>query len=267
MSRPDVEKLTDQLLQFLDEEKIVANPNFTEELYKSGVYSVIDCVFSSMAVHKTVVVPAINRFRKNQSLQDIPELKFTSYLEYARADLERPTKERFDEIASKDFDYRGVIAGRRKVEVVYDVCQRFVHKGLETIHDVQALPKGEPFTCESPGTQGELEKFVMGGIAGVAGYDSPNVKVRGIGLALGAYLVLLLGDETFVKPDTQLFKVMGRIGRWSPRASNVEDFQLVRQAISCAAAQRDVTPASLDNALWAYQSGLQKTASTKVALI
>ena len=268
MSRPDVERLTGQLLQFLDDKKIVANPNFTEELYKSGVYSAIDCVFSSMAVYKTVVVPAINRSSQKQILQDVPGLRFSEYLEYVRGDSSKTLERRFEEVAKNDFNYRGKISGRLKVQVAYDVCQKFVDRGLETIYDVQALPEGIPFTCEHPGTAGELEKFVIGGIAGVKGYDYPiviDLKVRGIGLALGAYLLILLGNETFVKPDTQLFKLMGRIGKWSPRTSNMEDFQLVRQVISCAAAQRNATPASLDNALWKYESDRTAAAKKKAA--
>lgn len=258
MSRPDVATLTEQLLDFIKDEKIAVNPEFTAEMEKSGVYAVINAVFSSMAVFAGVV-SAMKNFGENSGLRDVPELKFSDYLKCVRGDSEVPTKERFDEVAAKIFCNKGVIAGRRKVEVAYDVCQRFVKHDLETHKDVQALPKGIPFTCEHPGTPGDLEKLVIGGIAGYPGYNSPtydlpNLKVRGIGLALGAYMLIRLGDESFIKLDTQLLKLMGRIGGWSPKMGNVEDFQLVRQAVSCAAEQLKVTPASLYNALWAWES-------------
>lgn len=269
-----MEKLTDQLLQFLDDEKIVANPNFTEELYKSGVYAVLDCVFSSMAKFETVVVPALNRFKEKSGLQDVPKLTFSEYLEHVRGNLSKTIEQRFEEVAQNDFVNGQKISKRLKVQIAYDVCQRFVDKKWETLKDIQGLPKGDPFTCENPGTSGELEKFVMGGIAGFKGYDypiDPDLKVRGIGLALGAYLMILLGDETFVKPDTLLLRLMGQIGDptggWLPKASNMEDFQLIRWAISCAAAQRNATPASLDNALWKYESDRSAADKKKAALI
>ena len=277
MRRPSVEKLTEQLLQFLKDEKIVANPNFAEQLYKSGVYSVLDCVFSSMAKFDVVVVPAITRFKEKSHLQDGPGLTFSKYIDYVRGDSSKPLEKRFEEVAENDFKLSQKISGRLKVEVAYDVCQRFADRGLETLGDVQKLReglyKGIPFTCEYPGTASELEKFVIGGIAGIPLYVSPNLKVKGIGLALGAYLLILLGDETFVKPDTLLLRLMGQIGapigEWSPKASDMKDFQLIRQVISCAAdklnevaqenvgnttTQKKVTPASLDNALWAYEA-------------
>lgn len=252
MQKPTVERLTADLLRFMTESQIRPAHSYADQGEKSGVYAVLNCVLSARAPFKTVVLPALQKFEKNSGLPNTADLKFSQFLDHVRGEGNRePAEERFLEIASKEFSYRGRLSGRTKVEVAYDVCRFFLSHGLETIHELKSLPTGVPYTCEHAGTPGKLEELVM---AGLVDNRPDGAKVRGIGIALGAYLMILLGDESYVKPDTLLLRLMGRIGDWEFRASNSHDFQLVRQAISCAAAQVNSTPAALDNALWRYES-------------
>lgn len=75
-----------------------------------------------------------------------------------------------------------------------------------------------------------------------------------MGPVLGRYLLLLLGLEQYVKPDTLLSRLLGRIGGWQPTLGNARDRALIQDAISGVAAELGTTPAWLDNALWFYES-------------
>ena len=134
------------------------------------------------------------------------------------------------------------------------MCEFFAAKGYETKRDLQALPAGKPFTCTDTGESGELERLVMQGIVNLDG-KSPY-KVRGMGLALGAYLLMCLGRTDFVKPDTLLLRRVGHIvGRgWQPKSGDEADYLLIRQAISCAAERLGQPAAAVDHALWKYES-------------
>lgn len=251
MPSPTAQRLTADLLAFLERTGVQPYPRFTEEAHPSGVYAVLNCVFSAQANFERVVLPALRRFGPNSGLHDTPNLRFSDFVQYVQGGQAVPDETRYREVAEQAFNYRGVLSGRLKVQVAYDVCQFFIAHGLETRQDVQALPQGAPYTCEHPGTPGRLEELVMHGLVN---NQPPGSKVRGMGLALGAYLMICLGNESYVKPDSLLLRLMGEIGGWSPRAGNEADFTLIRQAVSCVAAQKNATPASLDNALWRFES-------------
>ena len=254
MSRPTVFELSDRIITFLADEGIAPNGLFDADWRKSGVYAVLDCVFSSQ-IRFSVVEKALATFAEKSGLRDTPELTFSGFLAFVRDETDvRPSTERFDWVAEHIFGYRGKISGRTKVEVAYDVCEFFAAKGYETKRDLQALPAGKPFTCTDTGESGELERLVMQGIVNLDG-KSPY-KVRGMGLALGAYLLMCLGRTDFVKPDTLLLRRVGHIvGRgWQPKSGDEADYLLIRQAISCAAERLGQPAAAVDHALWKYES-------------
>jgi hypothetical protein len=260
MSPPTAEELTVRLQEFVEKNQVTVNPNFANELRRSGVFAVLDCVFSSMAHFERVVKPTLRRFEKNSGLVDQESLTFGEFLNYVRGGNEGyPSEDRFEEVASKIFENRQKISGRTKVEVSYDVCDFFDKRGYQTKQDLMDLPKGIDFTCDHIGQPGQLEQMVMGTL--VSGQPQEG-KVRGIGLALGAYLLMCFGDRNYVKPDTLLLRLMGRIGDWKPRASHEGDFLLIRQAVTCVAHKRGTTAAELDNALWAYEGRRVKASLT-----
>lgn len=256
MTRPTAAELASKIVAFVQEGSNGIAPikkeDFDSDWRKSGVYAVLDCVLSARAKFETMVQPALRRFSENSGLADTPSLTFSHYLNFVKnGEGHRPSAERFEEVAREVFRNRQKISGRLKVEVVYDVCEFFVAKGLETKQDLKGLSPGLRFSCEHPGEPGELEGLVMDQIVNGS---PPEGKVRGMGLALGAYLLICLGDTSFVKPDALLLRRVGKIGDWEPKASNTSDFQLIRQAITCAADRLGTVPAHLDHVLWKYES-------------
>lgn len=248
MTRPEAQELAKQLIAFLHDNALTPRAEeFDSEWRRSGVYAVLDCVFSSQTRFETVE-RVLQRFGDSTGLTDEPWLTFSAFLDVMRGgESGRPSPERFKAVAVEVFKNEQKIARRLKVEVAYDVCLFFAERGLETKQNLRSLPRGVSFTCDHPGTPGELERLVMNHI--VNGQPGSG-KVHGMGIALGAYLLICLGDTTFVKPDTLLLRSVGRIGGWQPRASNVSDFVLMRQAISCAADELGIVPAHLDHLLW-----------------
>lgn len=255
MPRPTVEELSAKLLDFVqDKQNGIELAEYDTNWRKSGVYAVLDCVFSAQAKFDTVVVPTLKRFSEHSALEDREELTFTEFLNFVRGEqIGRPAEVRFAEVARDVFGNSQKISGRTKVEVAYDVCEFFASQGYETKAALQALPSGLPFTCQHSGEPSELEKQIMNRM--VNGMAAEG-KVRGMGLALGAYLLICLGRTDFVKPDTLLLRLVGRIGAsdWQPKSGDFQDYLLVRQAISCAAERLGYPAAGLDNALWRYET-------------
>lgn len=237
MIPPERSALVASLRAFVQAEQITPDPAYVH--WNSGLYSVLDCVYSSQARYAQVVLPLLReRFPVATGLKDVPDLPFSAFLDSVGAAL---TPERLEAYATQTMRTRQKIAGRLKVEVVYDVCQFFVRRGFETRADLLAL--GEEV----------LEPLVLTDLVG---------EVRGIGPVLARYLLLLLGLERHVKPDTLLTRLLGRIGGWLPRAGHEGDMNLIREVVTAVADELGTTPALLDHALWMYEStGMGKSAS------
>jgi hypothetical protein len=238
MTLPDRDVLTRQLHDFVRTESIV--PTATTLHWRSGVYAVLDCVYSSMAKFEEVVLPTLKRFGERSGLQDVPELKFSAFIK--DVDERFPGPEGFDTYAKTVMGNRQRLSGRSKVEVAYEVCRFFASRKHETVGSLRSLPPGEPETL------GELECLVLHRMMA-----SGPAHIRGIGVALGPYLLMSLGVETYVKPDTLLLRLLGRIGGWQPRAGHPGDLTLIRAVVTAVAQELNSTPARLDNALWQYE--------------
>lgn len=252
-ARPTPEQLTAALLRFIEREPDIRLDAFESDWRASGVYAVLDCVFSSAARFEAVVVPTLARFGQRSGLRDEPELTFAQFLDFVRGGLpERPTPERFEEVAAAVFGNRQRIAGRTKVEVAYDVCEFFALRGHQTKADLRALPAGTPPSCKQPGEPGELERLVM---EQLVGGSAAQGKVRGMGWALGPYLLMCLGHTDCVKPDTLLLRLIARVSgtAWRP-GSGGADFRLIRQALGCVGERLGYPPAAVDHALWRHES-------------
>ncbi len=83
-------------------------------------------------------------------------------------------------------------------------------------------------------------------------------KIKGMGPALGAYLLMNLGDEEHVKVDTMIQRVFTKPDFWKPRAGHLVDDALIRDAVTCVARQMNTTPLRLDNALWRHESDVAR---------
>lgn len=229
MTRPDLPLLVDHLRAFVLAEGIQPDSNFVP--WNSGVYAVLDCVYSAQARYASIVLPLLqDRFPRLSGLQDTPELRFSDFLHSVGPE---PTVERLETYAREVMENRQQIAGRLKVQVAYDVCQFFVGRGLETRADLRAL--GDE----------ALARLVL---------DDLVPAVRGIGPVLARYLLLLLGLEQYVKPDTLLSRLLGRLGEWQPTLGHKDDMDLIQAAVTAVAIEMRTTPARLDNALWFYES-------------
>lgn len=242
-------RLASDLRAFIAEKGIVPDLHFIQ--WSSGVYAVLDCVFSSMANYATTVLPLLQqRFSQREGMQDISALTFTAFIR----DVETfPPATRFADYARDVMRNRQQISGRTKVEVAYDVCQFFARKGYDTRASLLALPTSE----EVRDSAGVLLRMELGALEHMVLEELiEKHAVRGIGPALGRYLLMCLGREEYVKPDTLLLRLMGHIGNWTPRPGHPGDIALIQDVVSSLAAEMQTTPARLDNALWYHQSAL-----------
>ncbi len=77
MTSPALPELIDRLRTFVQEEGIRPDPEYAH--WNSGLYSVLDCVYSSQARYAQVVLPLLQqRFPAATGLVDVPELTFSS---------------------------------------------------------------------------------------------------------------------------------------------------------------------------------------------
>lgn len=219
----------DRLRVFVQEAGIEPDPDFRP--WNSGVYAVLDCVYSAQARYASVVLPLLDvRFPANSELQDDADLTFTAFLQSVGI---TPTPEQFETYAADIMNNRQKLAGELKVQVAWNIAAFFAARGLETKADLLALGSDE------------LALLVL---------DELVPAIRGLGPVLGRYLLLLLGLEEYIKPDTLLSRLMGRIGGWQPALGHEADMALVHEAITVIAEELKVTPARLDHALWLYES-------------
>lgn len=210
--------LTDQLRIFVEQEKIQIDPDF--KIYKSAAHALVDCVFSSMAKFDAVVKPLMTRLE--QHLPDRHMLTLSELVE----DIDALGVEKY----AKEVLNLQRISGRLKVQIVRDAAEFLISQGIETKADFADLSAREA--------------------ACIVLYELVDT-VRGIGPALSRYLMLLLGRENYIKPDTILTRLLIRIsvGELKPH-----DIKRMTDAIRTVADEMDTTPARLDNALWLYES-------------
>lgn len=171
---PDRQVLVTRLQAFVDQHDI--RPKAPLVPWNSGVYAVLDCVFSCMADYTTVVLPTLERFGTNSGLHDQPDLTFHQFLE--DVDNRFPGDDRFLLYATNIMVNRQQISGRTKVQVAYDVCAFFTARNFQTRAALQALPERQE---ERPD---ELVHLILKELVA-------RRKVRGIGPALGRYLLML----------------------------------------------------------------------------
>ncbi|MFC3862588.1 hypothetical protein ACFOPQ_17630 [Deinococcus antarcticus] len=218
---PDL--LTERLRTFVHEQNIHPDPFF--QPYHSGVYAVVDCVFSSQARYAAVTA-ALNRMGKR--LPDTQELRFSRFL----ADVQSLGAEAY----AVNVLTRQRLSGRLKVEVACDVARFFVEHGIETRAKFQERDIDQS------------EQLVLTDLV---------AAVHGVGPVLARYLLILLGREDHVKPDTLLSRLLADIG------GTPQSMEAMRRAVSIVAAEIGATPARLDNALWKYESGGRRSLSWK----
>ncbi|WP_156953185.1 hypothetical protein, partial [Deinococcus frigens] len=251
MNAPSRSELIKHLQIYVKQHKIQIDSEF--QGWESGVHAVLDCVFSSMADYKTTVLPTLKRFGEQPGMQDNPKLEFSHFI--ADVDKYNVDGNKFVFYAREIMKNEQEISGRTKVEVAYEVCKFFIDRGHETKASLKALPRGQPGTCETPpGEPGELECWVMEEMI----KPGSAHKIRGMGPALGAYLLMNLGDEEHVKVDTMIQRVFTKPDFWKPRAGHPVDDKLIRDAVTCVARQMNTTPLRLDNALWRHESNVAR---------
>lgn len=195
--------------------------------WQSGVYALLDCIFSSQSDYNAVVLPLLRRLATRPNLRDEPGLCFSSFL----ADVDGFGKDKFERYAVQVLT-RNKIAGRLKVEICYEAANFFVRQGLETMSDLHRLGV-------------KLEPLILNDL---------QAKIHGVGPALAHYLLTLFGDEDHVKLDVMITRFWARMNDWCPRASHERDYQIVLATFRIVASRMSSTPARLDNAIWRYES-------------
>jgi hypothetical protein len=191
---------------------------------------VFDCVFSAQAKYDSMVLPILQkRLPLRPDLQDVPELRFSVLLK----DMDSFGIDKFERYANEVVMNRQIISNRRKTEVCYDVCHFFVQKGFETKSDLQVL------------SGVALQELVLNDL---------QRSIRGIGSTLAKYLLMLIGDESHIKPDTMILRFFSRLSLWQPRLGSDQDSEIIRQVITDVALRHDNTPARLDHAIWLFES-------------
>ena len=225
---PNEDELYAELSRLLADGTITIDENYWT--WESGVYNVIDCVYSSQAKYESMVLPILReRLPSRPGMRDAPELKFTDFMR----DVDSFEPDKWDRYASEVLQNKQVLSRRRKVEVCYDIARFFVDRGFETLEDLQA--------------QGEeaLLELVLGPL---------QRDIKGIGPALSRYLAILLGVESQIKPDTMIIRFFNSLSSWSPRMGDVSDIEVIERVITQSAADIGTTPARLDNAIWLHMS-------------
>ncbi|MBB5235010.1 hypothetical protein [Deinococcus budaensis] len=217
--------LTDKLRAFVQQENIQPDPNFAT--YANGNYCVLDCVFSPRANWEFTVKPMVERFAAYGWEKDIRT--FSDFV----ADVDSFGEGKFERYAAEVLINLGVLSGRRKAEVAYDVAKFLIQNDIEYVADFHRL------------STYEVEELV--------GFRLVE-SVRGMGSVLASYLILLFGREDYIKVDTLLNRLMGHIGDWKFRYGNPQDILAIRKAIITVAEEMKITPSRLDNALWKYES-------------
>lgn len=195
--------------------------------WQSGVYALVDCIFSAQSDYKGVVLPLLRRLATRPDLEDDPSLRFSAFL----ADVDRFGSDKFEQYAVQVLT-RNKIAGRLKIEICHDASRFLSRRGLETMADLHAL--GD-----------KLEPLVLGDM---------QAAVYGMGPALAHYLLTLFGDEDHVKLDVMISRFWARTNDWQPRLSHEGDYQVVLETFRDVASRMGSTPARLDNAIWTYES-------------
>lgn len=225
MPSSDIDALVLALRSAVHRGRIVVDPNYIE--WQSGVYAVVDCVFSAQSNYESMVLPIL-RERLPRRLPDRPGLRFTEFLQ----DVDSFGETKWDRYGREVMANLQVISGRRKVEVCHDIASFFVERGLETKADIRTMPDSD------------LEGLVMGPL---------QSQIRGIGEALARYLLILLGLESHIKPDIMIHRFFERLSSWKPRDGDRGDAEVMRKVIATVAAELGTTPSRLDNAIWQYQ--------------
>lgn len=230
MTDSGVEAATNLLRAYVHDQAIRPDPNYF--YWHSGVYIVIDCVFSAQAKYENMVLPILReRLPQRAGLLDEPDLTFSRFIE--SVDRIASTDERFERYAGEVLGNRQKIGRRLKAQIAYEVCRFFVQRDLQTMADLKAVPDDA------------LDTMILDDLVG---------GVYGIGPVLARYLMLLIGREDHVKPDTMLVRLFGRLGDWKPRLGHHDDMERIRTAITQVANEIGTTPARLDNALWFAES-------------
>lgn len=229
------ETLAQKLSQFVDEHNIHPDPYFVP--YKSGVYAVIDCVFSAQANY-TTVTKATKRLAER--LPDTADLTFSQFL----ADLEQFGPDHYaDKVLT-----RQVLAKRPKVQVACDVAQFFVARNIETKADLHARYPVAAVNRLGKEAQ-SLENLFLNELVS---------SIRGIGPVLASYLLVLMEYENYVKSDTLLTRLMNSLSITPLMADHAEHRQEILEAIRTVAKEKETTAYRLDNALWKFESGGRK---------
>lgn len=226
--RPDPDALAAKLHSLVIEKRINPEQAGTPWLpWQSGVYALVDCIFSARLGYKAVVLRMLRRLATRPGLEDDPNLRFSAFL----ADVDRFGSDKYKQYAVQVLT-RNRIAGRLKVEVCYEASKFLVKRGFETIADLHDL--GD-----------KLEPLVLKDL---------QAAIYGVGPALAHYLLTLFGDEDHVKLDVMIGRFWARMNDWQPRLSHDGDYQVVLETFRDVASRMGSTPARLDNAIWRYES-------------
>ncbi|HLK58463.1 MAG TPA: DUF4268 domain-containing protein, partial [Chthonomonadaceae bacterium] len=193
--------------------------------WRSGVFALVDCIFSARARYERVVLPMLKE-RLARRLPDDPTLRFSDFV----ADIDSFKEDKFDRYATSVLN-RQKLAGRLKVEVAYEAARFFAKRGSETMYSLQS--KGP-----------KLEEMILGEL---------RSHVRGIGPALGNYLMILLGDESRVKLDGRLVTFLTRELGWSLNPMIPADYERTTEVFRVSADMLSTTAARLENAIWRYE--------------
>ena len=147
--------------------------------YQSLSICIIDCVYSLRAKYETVTVKVVKNYAdkymdgKIYSAEDTVD-KLIDHIKKCGG---------CEKFAKTVLDNRQRISRRLKSEVCYDLAQKFVDQGINTLFDFQKAADKDVST---------LEDLI--------------ISVKGIGRAALNYLFMLAGDQERCKPDVHILR-------------------------------------------------------------
>jgi hypothetical protein len=220
----DIESVVAKLLFEIDRHEIEPDRHsLIWSPWNSGLYSMLDAVFSAQSKYEIIVVPLLKRLNVREGMSDTTERRFSDFI--------RDVDNHGAEAYAVQVLNRQRVGGRLKVAVAYDCAKFLASRGYETMADLIADKEA-------------LKPIVL---------DQMRHRVVGIGPALSNYFLSLVGDENRIKLDVMLLRFLLRAGvTLNPSIPSDYDFGLA--VFTNAATSLNSTPARLDNAIWKFES-------------
>lgn len=195
---------------------------------------ILDAIYSISSRYNPTVVNTIKKYCAFYKLDKISDTDRTNrFIEHE--DTIQDMVEYIREVGTERFaeeilHNRTKVQNRLKSEIVFDLANYFIKNDIINLKQLSEW-----------GSQVDPDLF------------KKETNIFGLGPTTIRYLAMLAGNEEFVKPDRHILRFLTKAsGRTVNNPKEAED--LLREV----ARNLNITPSTLDNAIWRYQSSKGK---------